>query len=332
MYKSILLFFFLTCQFFLSAQSELMQEHIKTANNWLTHFDAETVQFDFEDKDRFRWSNLPIFLHSRKGVALEDMTDAQKRATQLLLQSVLSESGYLKVNWVLWLDERRKEEMVLEGSDVYEHYGHNKYWVSLFGIPSVTQPWSWRIEGHHLSLNVSYRNGMIQVTPFFIGAHPTVVLDGPFAGFEAMHLETKYGRQLYESFTEEQRKIAVIQDEAYDDILTRTGKEKYLKKRQGISVAELSAEQRDIVWDILKTYLGNFKYEIAARYWQKEMDTKVHIAWAGTGRYENGIYFRLQHPDWVIEYDHRNKDIAHIHSVFYDLKYAFGRQELRDEK
>jgi len=32
----------------------------------------------------------------------------------------------------------------------------------------------------------------------------------------------------------------------------------------------------------------------------------------------------LQSPQFVIEYDHRNADIDHIHSVFYDLKGAFG--------
>ncbi len=324
MYKLIVFFAFVLGQTSLSAQPDLIQEHVTIASEWLTHFDSKTVQFDFDDKDRFRWSNLPIFLHPRKGLALEDMTNEQKRATQLLLQSVLSEAGYLKANWVLWLDERRKEDMIVEGSNVYKHYGHNKFWVSLFGEPSTTEPWSWRIEGHHLSLSVSYRNGLIHITPFFIGAHPTVVPDGPFAGFEAMHLETKFGRQLFDSFTEDQRKVAVVSDTAYDDILTRTGQEGYLKKREGISVAELSTEQRDIVWSILKTYLGNFKYDIAARYWEKELERKIYIAWAGTGKYEDGIYFRLQHPDWVIEYDHRRKDIEHIHSVFYDLKYAFG--------
>lgn len=316
--------FFLLITFSLQAQQLLIEEQVSLTNNWLSHFDKEEVQFDYEDKDRVRWSNLPVHVHPRQGVSLENMNDEQKRATQLMLQSVLSESGYLKINWVLWLDERRKEEMVIEGSDVYQHYGHNKYWMSVFGEPNAQDNWSWRLEGHHLSLNMTYKNGRVHITPFFIGAHPTVVLDGPFSGFEAMHVETKYGRKLYDSLTEKQKMEAVEANRAHDDILTRTGQEIHIQKPTGIMVKSLSKAQQAFVRVIVRTYFGNFDTEIAAPYLTNKEFATMRFSWAGTDNYEDGIYYRLQTKNWLIEYDHRQQNIEHIHSVIYDLKAAFG--------
>jgi hypothetical protein len=28
------------------------------------------------------------------------------------------------------------------------------YWVNVFGRPSLTEPWGWQLDGHHVNLNV----------------------------------------------------------------------------------------------------------------------------------------------------------------------------------
>lgn len=319
-----ILIFTLLFQFTTQAQNTALEANIQAANHALKVFEKKDIQLDFKDLDRYRWSNLPVFLHERKGVALEDMNEEQKRATQLLLQAALSDMGYLKANWIVWLDERQKEEMKADGSDVFQHYGQGKFWLTIFGEPSKDSDWAWRLEGHHLSINMTFSKGEIYITPLFLGAHPTVVADGPFAGFEAMYRETQLGNALFESLSKAQKESAVIANKAYEDILTRTGLEAHIKNSEGISVADLSARQQNLVKKIIETYFSNFRKGIAASYLRKIEVKDFKLVWAGTGKYEDGIYYRLQSSQFVIEYDHRNADIDHIHSVFYDLKGAFG--------
>ncbi|MEM9887609.1 MAG: DUF3500 domain-containing protein [Bacteroidota bacterium] len=304
--------------------TETIEANVHAAKEVLEVFPKEQVQSAFSDLDRYRWSNLPVFLHPRKGVNLEQMTAVQKKVTQKLLQAALSETGYLKANWILWLDERRKAEMKAEGSEVYEHYGQGKFWLSIFGTPAKDQDWAWRFEGHHLSINVTFKEGKIYVTPLFLGAHPTVVADGPFAGLEVMGKETRLGNELFGSLSKEQKTKAIIQSTAYDDILTRTAKERHIKEIRGLKVAEMTEWQQTHIKAIATTYFSNFKAAIVYSYLGKIDSAPLTFAWAGTGNYEDGIYYRIQSSDFIIEYDHRKKDIGHIHSVFYDIKEAFG--------
>ena len=56
--------------------------------------------------------------------------------------------------------------------------------MTVFGTPGV-DPWGWRWEGHHLSRRFNVINGKLSVTPFFLGAWPTV----NNAGLKAMAKE-----------------------------------------------------------------------------------------------------------------------------------------------
>ena len=103
------------------------------------------------------------------------MRPAQAEAARALFATVLNERG-LKM-----LDDVRLLEGVLR-----EQQGSfrdpARYYVSVFGTPGRF-PWGWRFEGHHLSLNVALpAAGHVSVTPFFVGAHPATVRDGPHRG------------------------------------------------------------------------------------------------------------------------------------------------------
>jgi hypothetical protein len=34
-----------------------------------------------------------------------------------------------------------------------DEYGEHKYWVTVMGEPSMTEPWGWQLDGHHLVIN-----------------------------------------------------------------------------------------------------------------------------------------------------------------------------------
>src|SRR6195256_5573820 len=115
----------------------------------------------FESDNRLDWHYIP---RSRSGLTLGEMTPAQAEAARALFATVLNEQGLKLLDGV-----RLVEGVLREQQGSFRDPG--RYYVSVFGAPG-TFPWGWRVEGHHLSLNVALpAAGHVSVTPFFVGAH-----------------------------------------------------------------------------------------------------------------------------------------------------------------
>ncbi len=307
---------------------DFIQSNVIAAERLLATFaDKSDIQLAFTDEDRTAWNNLPINEYPRRGVALKEMNDEQKQAVQALLRAGLSDVGYLKINWLFWNDERRREDRKRADNPTWEYYGHNFFWVTVFGEPSTTTPWGWQLEGHHLSVNLTFKDGQVAMTPLFLGADPAVVPDGPFAGLQVMKVETNAGWALMESMSEEQRTQAIIASEPFADILTRTGEEAHITGRVGINYRKLNPQQRRLMMEIVEEYVGTFPEAPASVYINKvrEAGNELYFAWAGPTTPGEAIYYRIQGPDFLIEFDNRSGEPNHIHSVWYDLGNVFGK-------
>ena len=129
------------------------------------------TSYAFNDPELTRWhwttpSNFP-----RNGLPLREMTLPQRDAAFALLQTSLSAYGLQKSLDIISLQSDLGNDPEL-------------YYVTVFGTPGV-EPWGWRWEGHHLSRRFNVINGKLSVTPFFLGAWPTV----SNAGLKAMERE-----------------------------------------------------------------------------------------------------------------------------------------------
>jgi len=62
---------------------------------------------------------------------------------------------------------------------------------------------------------------------------------------------------------------------------------------------------------------------------QKAGEEKLHFAWAGGLEPGEGHYYRIQSPDFIIEYDNTQDHANHIHSVWRDIANDFGEDLLR---
>ncbi|MFM8802400.1 MAG: DUF3500 domain-containing protein, partial [Planctomycetia bacterium] len=143
----------------------------------------------FADASRTDWHFVPK--PTRKGVQLRDMTEPQRAAALALLRSALSQAGYDKSVAIMELDEILR---ILEGARAKNIRDPQRYYFTLFGTPSAVDPWAISIEGHHLSLNFTVRDGrIVDSTPQFMGANPAVVkkqLPGlPAAGTRVLDAE-----------------------------------------------------------------------------------------------------------------------------------------------
>ena len=74
------------------------------------------MMYAFDDgQQRARWSNLPTGFVPRGGVALKDMTPAQRAAAMNLVATALSKKGYEKVLQIMEGDEVLKEDRYRPG-------------------------------------------------------------------------------------------------------------------------------------------------------------------------------------------------------------------------
>ncbi len=82
---------------------------VSAANAFLATLDEKQrqgVMFAFDDEEqRVRWSNFPISIVPRAGLAVKDMTPAQHTAAMKLLAAALSKRGLEKVQQIMEADE-----------------------------------------------------------------------------------------------------------------------------------------------------------------------------------------------------------------------------------
>jgi hypothetical protein len=331
MYLFILLLFLIPWPPYTKAQQVTLQSEMSAAAGYflqtLTPGERQKALLDFHDPTRIEWSNEPVNMHPRKGLRLDEMTGTQKKALHHLLQTALSGQGYLKVINVIRLDEWLKEHKDRDPID--EVVGQGLYWVTIFGRPGISHRWGWRFEGHHLSLNITVSPEGIDATPFFLGAHPSVIPEGPMAGTETLFEETRLGWRLLQSLSDVQRKQAILSDRLPKDVMViNTGKGPEAKTLTGIPVASLNAAQQQLVWQIINCYIQNLAAPLATHYTgliREKAWHDLHFSWMGATQEGKPAYYRIQSASgFIIEYCTRESDITHIHTLWHWLPGDFG--------
>ncbi len=306
---------------------------VANANGFLDTLGPELrgkATFPFDSDERQNWHFIP---RERNGASFRDMNLKQRRAGHTLLRSALSAKGYLKATTIMTLEQILRE-LEKDRPNVESFRDQENYLLSIFGTPSAKEPWGWRIEGHHLSLNFTAAGGkLVSSTPLFLGANPAEVPTGPRAGLRTLAAEEDLARKLLGMLSDEQRKQAVLANEAPADIFLKPGGEPIdLKKPAGISAAHMSPAQRRVLWRLVEEYATNLRAEVANKELAAIRDSglnHIHFAWAGPSQRGQGHYYRIQGPDFVIEYDNTQNNANHIHAVWHSLEGDFGLDVLR---
>ena len=177
-----------------------------TAKAFLASLDPEQrarATFQFQDEERLNWHYIP---KERKGLPLKEMTPPQKHLAHALLSAGLSQRGYIKAVSIMSLDDILR--LLENGTGPVRD--PERYFFSIFGEPSETGTWGYRIEGHHVSQNFTIVNGKVQVAPSFFGANPAEVREGPRKGLRVLGREEDLGRAFIVALTAEQKKTAIV--------------------------------------------------------------------------------------------------------------------------
>ncbi|HEX5175766.1 MAG TPA: DUF3500 domain-containing protein [Chthoniobacteraceae bacterium] len=307
---------------------EASAEMAQAANNYLNALTPEEKAkgvFDFKDGERTNWHFIP---RARKGLPIKEMTQEQRLLAHALLASGLSHRGYGKAVSIMSLETVLAELEKGKGPA----RDPEMYFFSIFGKPGGTEPWGWRVEGHHLSLNFTANGATTDpaLTPSFFGTNPGEVRNGPRTGTRILGAEEELGRQLVKSLNDEQRKSAIILPEAPKDIINVPGRNE--TKPQGLAQSKMSPEQAIVLTKLIHEYLDRHRPDVAADEWAKIEKSgigNVHFAWAGGVERGQPHYYRVQGSTFVLEYDNTQNGANHVHSVWRDFANDFGADILK---
>jgi hypothetical protein len=266
--------------------------------------------YAFNDPELLRWHWTTPGNFPRNGLPLREMGVSQRDAAFALLQTSLSAYGLQKSLDIISLQNDLGNDPEL-------------YYVTVFGTPGV-EPWGWRWEGHHLSRRFNVINGKLSVTPFFLGAWPTV----NNAGLKAMEREEWAARELVTSLDESQRAGAIFDQRAPGRHFTQNDAYVSPLENIGIPVSTLNENQQTLVMEIIHKYLDTLPDLVAAPHLDRLTAAgieKITFVWAGPLEAQHPHYYRVQGPTFVLEHDNSRNRGTHIHSVWRDFAEDFGQ-------
>ncbi len=309
-----------TAQTVSAAASELLRT--------LTAEQKAKIQFKLEDEERFTWDYRPV---PRKGLSVREMEAYQKPLAHALLSASLSQRGFIKATTIMSLEDVLR----IAEKDSGERRNPEKYYFSIFGEPSETGTWAMRVDGHHLSLNLTVVKGKIVAAPTFFGSNPHEVRALPNRnGLRVLNREEDLGRELITSLTADQRKVAITDEKAPADILTDNHKrlpDLPAGQKNGLAVSKLNAKQKAILDELVMEYTGNLSDDLAAARLDvyKKSTGQLNFAWSGGINKGDGHYYRLQSPTFIIEYNNTQNGGNHVHSVWREFGNDFAIANLK---
>jgi len=299
----------------------------------LTPEQRPTATFAYADEQRFDWHYVP---RERKGLSMKFMTEPQRQAAMALLRTALSDPGYAKVQEIIDLENVLR---VLEKRPPNDtRRDPENFAFTVFGDPTQTRdPWGWRMEGHHISLNFSSVDNRVAYTPSFFGSNPGhVLIDVPQKGKRVLGAEEDLGFKLLNALTDAQKKQVILGDSAPWEIFTENKRKAQLTKFDGLAMGEMTADQKKTFLQLVQTYLDRYHVTLAKQQ-MKDLEKagldNIYFAWIGDrepamGR-KRGHYYRIHGPTFLIEFDNTQNDANHIHTVVRDLTNDWGEDLLQ---
>ena len=285
------------------------------------------AEIPFDQGERLRWHFVPIDMFERKGVLIQEMNQEQRDVAFKLLATGLSEKGYQKATAIIDLEAILGDIERAQGT--YSHpRGPELYFFTVFGDPDGSQPWGWRVEGHHVSLHFTIVNRkLISPNPSFFGSNPGEVKQGEHKGLRILSTEEDLARSLLKSLTPDQRSKTIINADAPHDILTRDNPRVEIQHAEGIAIESLSTAQRQMTMDLISEYVDRMPDQLAGIERKKLQHADlnaIHFAWAGGEERGQPHYYRLHGHSFFVEYDNVQNNANHIHSIWRHLDDDFG--------
>lgn len=310
-------------------------EAAKNAVSLATGRHRQNLFYHIDSPEWRTWSN-PEFLLSEKGIRLDDddVSSELQRAIINVLRQTLSPEGFEKAVGATRINGFLGH--LVDAPEIMNEFSYN---FVMFGAqPSTERPWGFSFYGHHLCLNVFFYKRQMVLSPWFTGAEPNIIDDGPYKGTRILHDEEALGLQLMQSLPAAVQSRVQIYEEMKDAAMPH-GRWNHDDQRhlcgayrdnrvvpyEGVPVAEFTPDQQDVVDKIITQYLLYLPDRARSlRLAQiKSFYHETYFSWIGGFGNDDAFYYRIQSPVVIIEFDHHsgvfltNEEPAkfHIHTL-----------------
>jgi hypothetical protein len=322
-------------------------EVVAATEAWLATLDdaqREQVSYDFDDDEaKANWSNFPVQVVPRNGVALRDMTEEQQQAALEILQAALSEEGYQKTIGNMVSDQANLNQTG-ESEDLF---GAGLYYFAVFGTPSETEPWMLQYGGHHYAINLTISGQDNVLTPSFTGVQPSeytleeaadlpafVPTDGLQAGpdrtIRPMGDENDLAFELINALDPQQQEGAILSYEV-SNLVLGPGEDGRVLEPEGLPASEMSPEQQALLMNLIRQWAGIVN-DRSAEERRSEIEANLdetYFAWSGPTTNGESAYYRITGPTLHIEVAPQDDGgPLHIHSVYRDPTNDYGEQSV----
>lgn len=268
------------------------------------HEDRSQLNYCVGDREMYSWTNVP----GRRpgGLRIGDLSEVSRERAWNALRALLSEQGFAKVE--------------LLATDIEKASGAGTvadYTVAVFGNPRVDSAWGFQFDGHHIALNFLVHGNDLILAPMFLGAQPLTI-----NGSTPLNDEIHYGRKMFHSLSQEQRKIA-LQDGLVRRVVMAGSGPGHIDQGKdfsveefadiGIPLSDLSEPQMELARDLLAVYVLNLASPHAEEV-QDAIEPKLTDGFFAFSQLGDRVYYRIYIPNTLlIEYDDVAND--HLHTV-----------------
>jgi len=324
--------------------AEIKQAAISFVNS-LNNMQKQAALLAFNDTARVKWNNLPVGLRARAGINVGNMTEEQRKLFHRILSASLSSQGYLKATSIMQLDallNQYYDSLYYQGELNDENlkgikslqWSPRNFYLAFFGLPSDSA-WGYKVEGHHLSINFTFVNDKLSVTPFFVGTDPAEFPIMSYAGLRVLGEEEDLGIKLIHLLSPAQQKQSTMNKDVPKDIITGAESGKRLIDNWGIRASEMTKEQQAVLQYIIREFVFNLEYEKAVIEYDKIVKAgidKIYFGWIGAYEESKLHYYVLNGPTFLIEFDncgpaaHGN----HIHAIWREKGNEYGEDVLKE--
>ena len=265
------------------------------------------------------WSNLPATntRFDRNGVRVGDLSAGQRAALSDFLSKALSPRGHRLVRGVI------EAEKVLAGfwGTLLWGLSPDDYWLAFFGEPAAGQDWSWQFGGHHLAVNVAVGDGVMSMSPSFIGIEPAAFeSDGTQWAPLADHVA--HAAALVKALPDHQRQAAAVGSRPRE-LHAGAGRDGVIPPLEGSRVGDWPAARQRQLMDLIGLWVRVMPQAAAERRLAEVEGerSRLRFAWYGPTDGSGSIYYRIQGPSLLLEFS-ANAD--HYHSIYRNPTNEYG--------
>ncbi|MFD4599589.1 DUF3500 domain-containing protein [Streptomyces sp. NPDC058464] len=285
------------------------------------------VLLDFTEANATAWSNLPCGSTCRVGIELSTLSDTQLTAAKAVLKAAAgttADTGYDQITQILAADDKLGETA--------SGYGSGNYYLAFLGTPSTDGTWQLHFGGHHLAVNLTYKDGAVEgTTPFFVGVEPSSWTADDGTSYAPLDGMRDAMLAMVDSLSSDELAEAKLSESFSDVLLGPDDDGAFPTTKEGLSVGDLTDAQQQSVLDAIEPWVDVADDTTAASTlstYKSELD-ETYISYSGTTALDTqGDYVRIDGPGVWIEFVCQDGVVytsqIHYHSVYRDHNTDYG--------